>query len=260
VNARSDDLLALQAEQRLQLELSGKAELTSSLKPKLETLVSKSKTFTNCSLVRPVNPPTVPRWKEREREITEIRNFLDRDWSFTGLESGLCQFKPGPSPERDAWFLEFFRGAYNGHNFKTDQCLFNERCRLVSQYVALRDEDMMDEEVAVERLVDIKRDWRSSQFVPDRGWVQSSLYPYNLGQCERTSGPSHVVDGGGDALEPASLSCKRTFGPSHVEDGGGDAAQRSSEESEDRSSPVQQMGSFAGSDSHNVATDPEVPI
>jgi hypothetical protein len=260
VNARSDDLLALQSEQRLQLELSGKAEPMTRVKSSLETLTSNSKTVTKCSLVRPVNPPTVPRWKEREREMAEIRHFLDRGWSFTGLESGLCQFMPGSSPELDAWLLEFFRGVYNGHNFKSDQCLFDERCRLVSQYVALRDEDMLDEEGAVVCLVDIKRDRRSSKFVPDRGWVQSSSYSYNLGQCERTSGLSHVVDGGGDALEPASLSCERTSGPSHVEDGGGDAAQRSYCETEDRSSLVQSLGSLAGSDSHNVGTVPEDPI
>jgi hypothetical protein len=90
-----------------------------------------------------------------------------------------------------------------------------------------------------------------------RGRVQISLYPYNLGQCERTSGPSHVVDGGGDALKPDSLSCERTSGPSHVGEGGGDVAQRSSDDSEDRSSPAQSQRFRAGSDRHNVGTDPE---
>jgi hypothetical protein len=58
VNARSDDLLALQAENRLELDLSGKAEVLSSLKEDLgpDFQVSKSKDYPNCSLVRPVNP------------------------------------------------------------------------------------------------------------------------------------------------------------------------------------------------------------
>jgi hypothetical protein len=38
--------------------------------------------------------------------------------------------------------------------------------------------------------------------------------PFNLGQCRRTSGPSHVVEGGGVALEPTPLCCEKPLGPS----------------------------------------------
>jgi hypothetical protein len=132
--------------------------------------------------------------------------------------------------------------------------LFNERCHAVSKYIALRDEDLLDEEGANESLVEMNREWNSCQFVPERGWVRSSLYPCNLGQCERTPGPSHVEDRGGDALEPASLCCEKPLGPSRYT---GDATQRSSDQGMDRSSPAQSTDSPAESGSHNVGTDSE---
>jgi hypothetical protein len=84
VNALSDDLLALQAENRLELDLSGKAEVISSLKEDLgpDFQVSKSKGHPNCSLVRPVNPefppdsPALLRLKTRRKEMHEIEHFL----------------------------------------------------------------------------------------------------------------------------------------------------------------------------------------
>jgi hypothetical protein len=56
--------------------------------------------------------------------------------------------------------------------------------------------------------------------------------------CERSLGPSHVEDGGGDAQKSENsshLECERSYGPSHVEDGGGDPLQV---DQVDRSSPV----------------------
>jgi hypothetical protein len=101
----------------------------------------------------------------------------------------------------------------------------------VGRCITLKDEDDADEGAIQEELNQQERDWGSRYFDPDRGWVHTSMYPYNVGQCERTSGPSHVVDDGGVA------------------------AQRSS--GEDRSRPVQDQRFRAGSDSHNVGTDPE---
>jgi hypothetical protein len=262
VFARSDDLLALQAENRLDLDLSGKAEVISSLKQDLgpDFRVSKSKDHPNCSLVRPVNPepspdsPALQKFKARQREMLEIEHFLEKDWNFCGLVTGLSCLIPGPSPEREAWLTQYFRKVYRHHNFKGDQSLFNSRCRAVCDYIKLWDEERQDEEGASENMADIKRIWGSSHDVPGRGYVYSSLYPYNLGQCERTSGPSHVEDGGGDALEPAPMCCENPLGPSPYT---GDATQRSPDQGMDRSSPLQSTVSPAESDSHNVDTDSE---
>jgi hypothetical protein len=73
----------------------------------------------------------------------------------------------------------------------------------------------------------------------------------------RASCSSDVNDGGRVALEPDPLKCERTSGPSHGEDRGGDALQRISRKLENRSSPVQSERFRAESDSHNVGTDPE---
>jgi hypothetical protein len=250
VNARSDDLFALHAENRLEHDLSGKAEVKSFLNKDLgpDFQVSKSKDHPNCSLVRPVNPelppdsPTLLKLKARRKEMQEIEHFLSGDWKFYGLEAGLRSLKPGPSPEREAWLSQYFQGVYRNHNFKGDQSLFNSRCHAVCEYITLWDEDLQDEVSAQERQAELSRVWKSSQFVPERGWVHSSLYPYNLGQCERTSGPSHVEDGGGDALEPASLCCEKPLGQSRYT---GDATQRSPDQGMDRSSPAQSTDSPA---------------
>jgi hypothetical protein len=55
-----------------------------------------------------------------------------------------------------------------------------------------------------------------------------------------------VVDGGGDAHQSTvscDLKCERSYRPSHVEDGGGDALQA---QELDRSSPVQSQRFRAG--------------
>jgi hypothetical protein len=138
--------------------------------------------------------------------------------------------------EREERFLEFFRGAYRDHNFRSDQALFIARCQEVGRYATLYDEDLADEKGAQEETERIRSEWGSSHFDPKRGWVHNSLVQYDLGQCRRASCSSHVEDGGGVALEPDSLKCERAVGPSHVEEGGGDALQRISREM-DRSSP-----------------------
>jgi hypothetical protein len=222
VNAPSDDLLALQAENRLELDLSGKAEVISSLKEDLgpDFLVSKSKDHPNCSLVRPVNPepppdsPALVNFKARRTEMEEIEHFLNRDFMhFGNFAPFLRRFKPGK--ERDDWMLTFFQRAYRNHDFRGDESLFNERCFQASRYVMLFDQAIADTQGHREETKEFLS--QAPCFDLDSGnWV---LRPINvrkaeLGRCERTYGPSHVVDGGGDAPEPASLCCEKPLGPS----------------------------------------------
>jgi hypothetical protein len=261
VNARSDDLLALEAENQPEIDLSGMAEAKSCLKedfgPDFEA--HKSEVHPNCSLVRPVNPepspdsPALLKYKERQREMAEIKHFLDQDFMFQSLESGLYGFSPGGNPERDKWLTHFFLNAHRGRSSKDDQSLFNSRCRAVYDFVALWDEHEQDEIGDREFKDEQARMWKSCHYDPVRGWIH---HAYNLDQCRRTSGPSHVDDGGGVALDPSPLCCEKPLGPSRYT---GDATQRSSEDSQevDRSSPVQCPGSRAELDSHNVDTDSE---
>jgi hypothetical protein len=70
-----------------------------------------------------------------------------------------------------------------------------------------------------------------------------------LERCRRASHSSHVVAGGRVALSslvPYSLKCDRTSGPSHFDDGGGDALQGISIPMGDRSGPVQSERFRAG--------------
>jgi hypothetical protein len=245
VLARSDDPLALKAEKQPESDLSRKVEVQSCLNEELgpDYMVQKSESHPNCALVRPVNPesppdsPTLLKYKERQREMSEIKHFLNSEFVFKGLEAGLCGFPPGPSPDRDKWLDSFFHNLYRFHDFKGDQCLFQARVRTACQFIALWDEDGQDEVGTAEFQAEQARDWKSCHFDPIRGWVQ---HAYNLGQCERTNGPSHVEDGGGDALEPAPLCCEQPLGPSRYT---GDATQRSSDDDQDmdRSSPVQSV-------------------
>jgi hypothetical protein len=120
-NSGSDNLLALQAsEGQLKHDLSGRAEVVSSLNSEPKILVSPSK-FTNCSLVRCETPSS--RYQERRREMDEIEQFLKKDYHFSGFMTGLRRVDSGP--ERDDWFLDFFKRVYRHHNFKGDQALFN---------------------------------------------------------------------------------------------------------------------------------------
>jgi hypothetical protein len=60
-----------------------------------------------------------------------------------------------------------------------------------------------------------------------------------LERVRRSRRPSHVVVGGGVDQSSDFLKCERSYGPRHVEDGGGDALQGLSSFQEDRSSPIQ---------------------
>jgi hypothetical protein len=289
VNARSDDLLALQTETQPEIDLLGKDEANSRLNEEKGSLFEIRKDHPNSSLVRPVNPelppdsPTLLEFKRRRKEMLEIEHFLEQDFSRLGnFVPLLRRFKPGP--ERDEWLAEFFEKVYLGHDFRGDDSLFNERCKLASLYVKLRDQAVADVQGRREFQEDFFR--KEPKYDYDSGKCVSR--PFNLGQCRRTSGPSHVVAGGGVALEPTPLCCEKPLGPSRYT---GDAPQRRpkhglheslgsgnilrSEEEiekamkeawfeghisfprEDRSSPVQFLGIRAESDRHNVDTDSE---
>jgi hypothetical protein len=113
--------------------------------------------------------------------------------------------------------------------------MIRSRCYQACVYLSLYDEDCAVEEGLQQEVEELSKVGRSSFFDPTRGWVSKSYLPYNLDQCRRTFGPSHVDDGGGIALDPSSLRCEKPLGPSRYT---GDATQRSSEDSQgmDRSS------------------------
>jgi hypothetical protein len=105
-----------------------------------------------------------------------------------------------PGPERTKLVDEFWKMAY--FRFcQSERDMIRIRGRILSEHIALLDEERLE--------------------------------------CERSFGPSHVVDGGCDAQQSGKsshLKCKGSYGPIHVEDGGGDALQ---DDRVDRSSPVQ---------------------
>jgi hypothetical protein len=161
--------------------------------------------------------------------MDEIEHFLSLDWRFAGFVS---EFKKvALSPERDRWSDNFFRSVWRFGHYMGQEPMIRSRCYQACVYVTLYDEECADTEGLNQAYEDLRRDWCSTFFDPARGWVSK---PYNLNQCERTYGPSHVDDGGGDALN-STLRGERAIGPSHVDDGGGDASQKVS--MEDRSSP-----------------------
>jgi hypothetical protein len=289
VNARSDDLLALQTETQPEIDLSGKAEVNPRLNEERGSLFEIRKDHLNCSLVRPVNPelppdsPTLLEFKRRRREMEEIEHFLEQDLPRLGNFASLLR-RCKPSPERDEWLAEFFEKVYLRHDFNGDDSLFNERCRLVSLYVKLHDQAVADVQGHQEFWEESFR--KEPKY--DVHLKKCVLRPFNLGQCRRTSGPSHVVDGGGVALEPTPLCCEKPLGPSRYT---GDAPQRRPKHGphesfrtweikmkpeeieeamkiasfegsitfpeEDRSSPLQSSGIRAESDRHNVDTGSE---
>jgi hypothetical protein len=224
VNARSDDLLALQTENQPELDLLGKAEVNSRLNEERGSLFEIQKDHPNCSLVRPVNPelppdsPTLLEFKRRRRAMEEIEHFLDQDRPhFGNFVSSLRSFKPGP--DRDEWLAEFFEKVYFRHDFRGDDTFFDERCNSATFYVKLYDQAIADRQGFQEFLEDHSR----KEPVYDYDLDKSVSRPFNLGQCRRTSGPSHVVVGGGVALEPTLLCCEKPLGPSRYT---GDAPQR----------------------------------
>jgi hypothetical protein len=233
VNARSDDLLALQAMgTQPKHDLSGKAEVVSSLNSNPEISVSRSKTFTNCLVVRAETPTS--RFQERRKEMAEIEHFLDQDWRFKGSVDGLKRVQPGQ--QRHDWFDQFLKGrVYKSGFYKDEKIMIQQRAYQACVYIALYDEDLADAGGLAKEVEDLSVQWKSSIADPVRGWVSCSYVPSEpkMGQCERTLGPSHVDDGGGDALESILMKSERTHGPSR---GTGAALQRESQDM-DRSSP-----------------------
>jgi hypothetical protein len=207
VNARSDDLLALQdMGNQLEHDLSGKVEAMSSLNSKQEISISKSKTFTNCLLVRAET--SASRFQERRREMAEIKHFLKQDWRFKGFVQSLERVDPGQ--ERDEWYARFIRDFYSYRYNKDAEIMIDRRAYQACVYIALHDEDCADIKGLSDEFEELRRDRKSSFIDPVRGRVHTSMYPYNLGQCESTSGPNHVEDGGGAVAQRSSQDMDRT--------------------------------------------------
>jgi hypothetical protein len=159
VNARSDDLLALQAMgNQLEHGLSGKAEVVSSLNSEPEILVSKSKTFTNCPLVRAETPTS--RFQERRREMAEIEHLLKQDLRFRGFVQGIQRVDPGQ--ERDESYTSFIKGVYRKRPSKDAKIMVDQRAYQACVYVTLYDEDCADTKGLAIEYDDLCRDWKSS--------------------------------------------------------------------------------------------------
>jgi hypothetical protein len=155
--------------------------------------VASKSTFTNCSLARCETPSS--RFQQRRREMDEIEHFLKKDsLKFGWITRRIQEVSPGP--ERNQLMDEFWTWVWKFCYYKDERALIRGRCREVCRFIALYDEELSDisgireEEEPCSRLED------SCYYVSNKGWAHSSHVPYNLGQCERTSGPSHVVDGG----------------------------------------------------------------
>jgi hypothetical protein len=181
--------------------------------------------------------------------MAENEHFLKLYWRFSNFVDEFQ--KVALSPERDTWSDNFFKGVWRFGHCKGEEVMIRSRAYQACVYITLYDEECADSEGLSQAYEDLRRDWSTKYFDPVRGgWV---LRPYNLGQCERTNGPSHVEDGGGDALEPAPFCCEKPLGPSRYT---GDATKRGSQD-KDRSSPAQSLETRAELDRHNVDTNSE---
>jgi hypothetical protein len=76
---------------------------------------------------------------------------------------------------------------------------------VLCEFIALHDEEMTDEKGAIEEEEQCRTALCSSHVVEGGGVALSSLVPHSL-KGDRTSGPSHVDDGGGDAVQGISFS------------------------------------------------------
>jgi hypothetical protein len=142
--------------------------------------------------------------------MREIEHFLEQDYRFRGYTQELKFYPPGP--ERDAWLDNFFRRVWWGGHFKTEEVMIRSRVYQACVYTTLHDEQE-------DYLIQCERTYGPSHVEEGGGDALDSIRM----KSERTYGPSHVEDGGGDALDSIRMKSERTYGPSHVVDGGGDA-------------------------------------
>jgi hypothetical protein len=166
--------------------------------------------------------------------MAEIEQFLKKDsLRFGWITDRIREVSPGP--ERDKMMGEFWTWVWKYGYYKDEHPLIRGPCREVCKFIALYDEELSDVTGFREYKYEAEqyqKDWGSCHFVPSRGWVHSSFVPDELGQCRRALCSSHVVDGGGVALQHISLDM-------------------------DRSNPVQSERFRAEMDRHNVDTMPE---
>jgi hypothetical protein len=207
VHADGDDLLALEAtEKQLEHTHAEIGGIVSSLNSNPDIMISESRKFTGCSLVR-CETPTSKR-AERRKRMRDDEPHLHSGWRSRGI---LEQIKFSfPGPDRGNLIDEFWAGAYQSY-YLSEHDLIRARGRVLAEYIALHDEDNADEKGAMEDWERVRRSWR----------------------------PNHVVVGRGVDQRSDSLKSERSYGPSHVEDGGGDALQGLSSFQGDRSGPVQ---------------------
>jgi hypothetical protein len=172
----------------------------------LRLKISSAQRFVRCSIVG--CEPQISREQERRVRLRDCERYLQHDSRFWYVTDQVRSF--GPGAERTKIIDEFWKTAY-GDYYLSERDLIRARGRVLSEYIALLDEEY------------------------DRSGLE----------CERSYGPGHVEDGGGDARQSGNsshLKCERSYGPSHVEEGGGDALQV---DQVDRSSPVQSQRSRA---------------
>jgi hypothetical protein len=84
---------------------------------------------------------------------------------------------------------EFWAGASQNY-YRSKRGLIRARAKVLSEFIALRDEELRDHKGADKEMERVRRSWR----------------------------PSHVVDGGGVDQSSDPLKCERSYGPSHVDD------------------------------------------
>jgi hypothetical protein len=160
--------------------------------------ISKSQRFVGCSIVR--CEPQISKEQERRARLKDCEYYLRKDSRFRNVTEQAGFF--GPGPERTKIVDEFWKTAYSDC-YLSEVDLIRARGRVLAEYIALLDEEY------------------------DRSGLER----------QRCYGPSHVVEGGGDAQKSGNssqLECERSYRPSHVEVGGGDALQV---DQVDRSSP-----------------------
>jgi hypothetical protein len=128
-----------------------------------ESVITKSRVFTECSLAR--CDTHVSKRKERCMRMQEDELYLRTDSRFWSIVEKI-KFLP-PGAERTKAVDDFWASACQNY-YRSEVDLIRARCRVPSEVISLRDEVFSDEDKSCGL------------------------------DFERSSGPIHVVDGGGD--------------------------------------------------------------
>jgi hypothetical protein len=158
---------------------AGNKRPLSSMAAQEEVTVEKSTRFTGCFIVRGQFQTT--RDQERAQELRDCEHYLKQDLRFQEVTSRMEVL--GPGPERNEVLERFWGSAYSKYP-PNQREQFRSRGKVLAEYIGLLDEERL----------------------------RRSL-------CERSPGPSHVEDGGGDAQRSANRvhrSSAVTDGPSSL--------------------------------------------